>query len=579
VESINYGRAMDLPVIVAVDNDPAVLGRTDLQLNQRYGASYRIECVGDAGAASRLLERLAEEDAEVAVVVSGRIAMAGDGAGGVLDLARRLHPVARRVLMVAPNAWVDADRADAIRAAMAVGRVDHFIFEPGPAPDEVFHESLSSFLLEWARERLLVPHTVHIVGDEWSGRSRELRDVLEQCAVPHRFVLAESERGRELLGGDGRDVQLPAMVLPDGSVLSDPSNAEIAIAAGAPPSVELRTVDLLVVGAGPAGLSAAVYAASDGLEVLVVDIGGIGGQIRSSSQIRNYLGFARGVSGSRLAEQAYEQASVFGARFVFLHRVTGFAANGDCFTVALEDGRHLGGRSVLIATGASYRRLGIEAIEQLSGAGVFYGGSMAEAPSFAGEHVYVVGGGNSAGQAALHLARYADRVTMIVRAGSLDAGMSQYLISAIESAPGISVRTRTEIVDGGGDGRLEWLMLRDSAGGEQRVGADGLFILIGAHPMTEWLPDEFERDDHGFLMTGEDVGDGWPLPERRPLSHETSVPGVFAAGDVRHGSVKRVAAAVGDGATAVQLVHRALDERMFRGGEASARARPAGLGL
>ena len=353
------------------------------------------------------------------------------------------------------------------------------------------------------------------------------------------------------------------MVLPDGSALSDPSNAQIAAAAGAPQGVGERTYDLLVVGAGPAGLSAAVYGASEGLDVLVVDAGGIGGQARSSSLIRNYLGFAKGVSGGRLAEQAYEQASVFGASFVFMHRALELGSSGDEFTLTLEDGRTVGARVVILATGASYRRLGVPELEELIGAGVFYGGPVSEAPTFAGKDVFVVGGGNSAGQAALHLARYARQVTMLVRADSLEATMSHYLVRGVEAAPNVEVRTGTVVVGGGGEGRLEHLELRDVASGEQSAApADGLFALIGASPLTEWLPAELARDAHGFLLTGDDLGDAWPL-ERQPLALETSVPGIFAAGDVRHGSVKRVATAVGEGAIAVQLVHGVLDQRVY----------------
>src|SRR5262249_25180878 len=265
------------------------------------------------------------------------------------------------------------------------------------SPDEVFHEAVSDFLLEWARERLLVPQTVHIVGESWAGRAYELRDVFARCAVPHGFCLADSDEGREFVAKAGPEAKLPLMVLPDGRVLSDPSDAEIAEAAGAPPGLEGGTFDLVIVGAGPAGLSAAVYGASEGLRVLGVDAGGIGGQARSSSLIRNYLGFGRGVSGSRLAEEAFQQASSFGASFLFMHRVTGLSRSGNSFDVTLSDGRCVGAGAVILATGASYRRLGIQSLEELNGAGVFYGGPTSEAPGLTGKDVYVVGGGNSAG--------------------------------------------------------------------------------------------------------------------------------------------------------------------------------------
>ena len=547
---------MDVPVIIAVNENEDMLEAVATELAERYSRRYRIETAGDAVRATGLLEQLAAGGADVALVLVGQSEIDTTD-GWLFDQARRLHPQAKRALLVSPNVWVDQQRADDIRAAMGLGRIDHFVLEPGPPPDEVFHEAISSFLLEWAREQRLVPHTVRIVGEDWTGRASELREVFESCAMPHKFMLADSEEGQELLANAGPDAKLPLMVLPDGTALSDPSNAEIALAAGAPPRVEERMFDLLVVGAGPAGLSAAVYAASEGLAVVVVDSGGIGGQARSSSLIRNYLGFAKGVSGSRLAEQAYDQAAMFGANFVFLHHAKSLTRSGNTFTLSLDDGRSVSARSVILATGASYRRLGIPELEQLTGAGVFYGGPVSEAPSLSGKEVYVVGGGNSAGQAALHLARYARRVTLVVRADSLDEGMSHYLVQTVEAAPKVEVRAATTVTGGGGEGRLQRLVLRDSAGERETVSADALFVLIGARPLTEWLPPEIETDRHGFLLTGDDLGDAWPL-RRRPLSQETSIPGVFAAGDARHGSVKRVAAAVGEGASAVQLVHRVL---------------------
>jgi thioredoxin reductase (NADPH) len=403
---------------------------------------------------------------------------------------------------------------------------------------------------------------VHIVGETWAGRAQQLRDVFAGCAVPHEFCLADSDKGREFVDKAGPTAKLPLMVLPDGRVLSDPSDAQIAEAAGAPMGLEQRAFDVIVVGAGPAGLSAAVYAASEGLQVLVVDAAGIGGQARSSSLIRNYLGFGKGISGARLAEEAYEQAAAFGATFLFMHKVTAIERAEEGFNVALADGRSVTARAVILATGASYRRLGIESLEELSGAGVFYGGPVSEAPALTGKDVYVLGGGNSGGQAALHLARYARHVSVVVRGRSLSAGMSHYLIQTIEAAPNVEVLTRTSVVGGGGEGRLEHLVLREIASGEERtVAADALFVLIGARPQTDGLPSELARDDLGFLLAGDDLDHDWPL-ERRPLSLETSIPGILAAGDVRHGSVKRVASAVGEGSIAAQLVHRLLDEEL-----------------
>jgi thioredoxin reductase (NADPH) len=404
-----------------------------------------------------------------------------------------------------------------------------------------------------------LPYTVHIVGESWSGRAYELRNVLGRCAVPHSFCLADSDQGRTLLAEAGERKPLPIVILPDGRVLTNPSDAELAEAAGSTVNPEQTDFDLVIVGAGPAGLSAAVYGASEGFSTLVVDEGGIGGQATSSSLIRNYLGFPRGVSGRRLAQRAYEQAWVFGANFAFMHRATDLRREDGSLLVTLSNGDRVRARAVLLAMGAAYRRLDVAALEALNGAGVFYGGPTSEAPAMAGRDVYVLGGANSAGQAALYLARYAKRVTLVVRARSLDVGMSHYLVHEVEATPGLEVRLGTEIVGGGGDGWLEHLVLRDRAdGNEETVNADGLFLMIGANPHTEWLPPQIDRDEQGFLLVGEDVGDRtWPLA-RRPFLLETSMPGVLAAGDVRHGSVKRVASAVGEGSVAIQLLHELL---------------------
>jgi thioredoxin reductase (NADPH) len=550
---------MDLPVLAAVEEDPSGLGEVERQLAQRYGRDYRIVASHESDDALATLTRLADEGAEVALVLVGTTIAANDGAH-LLDHVRRLHPTAKRALLVPAGAWTEPATAATIQSLMALGRVDHYVLTPAGSPDETFHEAVSSFLLEWARDRLSVPQTVHIVGAEWSGRAYELRQVFEQCAVPHAFWLADSVEGRELIAKAGDDAPLPLMALPGGRVLCDPSDAEIAEAAGAPAELAGDTFDVVIVGSGPAGLSAAVYCASEGLRTLVIDAGGIGGQARSSSLIRNYLGFAKGVSGSRLAEQAYDQALGFGASFLLMHRAASLARIDDRLEVKLVDDRAVAARTVILATGAVYRRLDVPSLEALTGAGVFYGGPVSEAAGLQGKDVYVAGAGNSAGQAVLHLARYARQATLLVRAQSLDAGMSHYLVQAVEAAPNIVVRLGVTVVGGDGDGRLEWLVLRETdSGRETVVPADALFVLIGARPHTGWLPADLVRDERGFVLTGDDLpdGDAWPLA-RRPLSLETSMPGVLAAGDVRHESVKRVASAVGEGSIAAQLVHALL---------------------
>ena len=545
---------MRLPVLLVVDEDRVALDEVETQLVQRYAHDYRIESLGDPDDALRTLQTLADAGEDVALVLAASSLLSTSGSH-LLEHVRQLHPHAGRALLVSGNVWwTDQPTADAIRDSMALGRIDYYLPRPAGSFDEVFHEAVSSFLLESARARRVVPQTVHIVGETWSGRAYELREVLEQCVAPHAFCLAASEQGRELLVRTDPDAKLPLMVFPDGEFLSDPSNAEIAAVVGGPAAME-RDFDVVIVGSGPAGLSAAVSCASEGFRILVVDGGGIGGQARSSSLIRNYLGFAMGVSGSRLAEQAYEQAVAFGASFLFMHRATALARSEDRLSVSIEDGRRVSARAVILATGATYRRLDVPSLEILRGAGVFYGGPVSEAPALKGKDAYIAGGGNSAGQAALHLARYARRVTLVVRGSSLGAGMSHYLVQAVEATPNVQVRAGTTVVGGGGDGRLQQLVLRNSSGEEDTVAADALFVLIGARPHSDWLPPEIARDAHGFLLTGADMDDrDWPL-ERKPLSLETSMPGVLAAGDVRHASVKRVASAVGAGAIAVQLVH------------------------
>jgi thioredoxin reductase (NADPH) len=550
---------MSGPVLVAVDEDPDSLRDVERQLLDRYARSYRVVCAASPRDALATLERLAAAGDEVALVLAGQ-RLTGMAASELLGKVRRLHAHAQRGLMIEWGSLGDGATGQLIFDAMAHGQIDYYVVRPSRSPDELFHQAISTFLLEWAHARRVSPHTVHVVGASWSGRAYELREVLGRCAIPHAFSLADSAEGRKLVSDAGPGAPLPLVVFPNGTVLADPSNVDLAAAAGASVDPQRRDFDLVIVGAGPAGLSAAVYGASEGLRTLVVDEGGIGGQATSSSLIRNYLGFPRGVSGRLLAERAYEQAWVFGTEFAFMQTATGVRREGDRLLVSLSDSGEVSARAVVLATGATYRRLGVAGLEAVNGAGVFYGGPASEAPAMAGQDVYVLGGANSAGQAALHLAEYARRVTLVVRGPSLGTGMSHYLARQVHATPNVEVRLGTEVVGGGGDGSLEHLVLRPRAGGaSESVRADGLFVMIGARPHTDWLPPDLNRDDGGFVRTGADLRHdaGWPL-QRSPLALETSVPGVFAAGDVRHGSVNRVASAVGEGSNAVQLVQRLL---------------------
>jgi thioredoxin reductase (NADPH) len=545
------------PTIVAVDEDPAALADVERELRDRYARHYRVLSMRSSDEALARLEELATAGDEVALVLAGQW-LTGITGSELLDEVRHLHPHARRGLLIAWGSWGDRATGEAIFDSIARGCIDHYVIRPSASPDELFHQAISSLLLEWAEARRRSPHTVQVVGESWSGRAYELREVLGRCAMPHSFCLADSGDGRALVAGAGAEAKLPLVVFPDGTVLADPSNPELATAAGSAVNPERMEFDLVIVGAGPAGLSAAVYGASEGFSTLVVDEGGIGGQATYSSHIRNYLGFPRGLTGRRLAQQAYEQAWVFGASFAFMQRATGVARDHDGLFVELADSGRIRTRAVVLATGASYRRLDVPALEALNGAGVFYGGPISEAHAMADLNVYVVGGANAAGQAAVHLARFARRVTLVVRADSLEAGMSHYLVSQLEAAPKVQVRLQAEIADGGGDGWLEHLVLRDrKRGTEEKVPADGLFLMIGSRPHTGWLPPEVDKDERGFVLTGADLAEdhAWPL-ERRPFLLETGMPGVLAAGDARHGSVKRVASAAGEGSVAIQILHR-----------------------
>jgi thioredoxin reductase (NADPH) len=404
-------------------------------------------------------------------------------------------------------------------------------------------------------------HLVYrIVGEQWAPRSHRLRDELTRNGVPFAFHPVDSPAGRQLVRDFAVDVtRLPAVISHDGTVLHEPRTAELGAQHGIDTKAPLEVQDLVILGAGPAGIAAAVYGASEGLRTLLVESVAIGGQAGTSSMIRNYLGFPRGIGGAELAHRAWEQAVLLGAQFVFTQPVVGLRADGEHRVLELADGDVVTARTVIIAAGVAYRRLEIPALERLIGVGVFYGAAGVEAPAMAGEEVYVVGGANSAGQAALHLAEHAAHVTLLVRGSSLAAGMSDYLVRQIEATDNISVRLRSRVVDARGTDRLEALTLEDlGTGTRDEVAAAAVFVLIGAEPRTDWLRDVIRLDDRGFILAGRDVPpDAWPL-SRPPLPFETSLPGVFAAGDVRYGSVKRVAGAVGEGSVAVGSVHQYL---------------------
>jgi thioredoxin reductase (NADPH) len=548
------------PILFLVDDRPRVLEALAGDLEPRFGADHQILTEQRPKAALETLEELAGRGEEVALIVAGQHMDELPGVA-VLLRAHELHPSAKRVLLVGRRAWTPTNPA--VRA-MTLGQIDTYLFEPWLPVARFLDLPISQVLADWVPSRGPSFEGIRIVGPRWGTRSHELRDMLTRMGIPHGWYQADTPEGRRLLEEAGQDgSRLPVVLFHSGQVFVDPSNAELAEALGFGTRPASESYDLVIVGAGPAGLAAAVYAASEGLDTLVVEPQVVGGQAGTSAMIRNYLGFPRGIGGGDLANRALEQAWLFGANLILSQKATGLRTDGDRRLVQLADGSEVAAGAVVVASGVAWRRLGVPELEALVGAGVFYGAAGAEARAMEGQDVFVVGAGNSAGQAALHLAKHAASVTLLVRGPDLAQSMSDYLIQEIEQAPNVSVRLRTQVVGGLGGHRLEGLVLRrrDTETIEE-VPAAALFVMIGGEPRTEWLAG-VERDDRGYVVTGHDLlepggtVDSWPL-RRPPLLLETSIPGVFAAGDVRHRSVKRVASAVGEGAVAVQLVHQYL---------------------
>ena len=536
-------------------------GRVEAELRKRYGADYRVVVTASAQEALEVLGQLRVGRSQVSLVLADQWLPDAIGTE-LLARVRQLHPAARRALL---TTWEDQPGMETVVRASVLGDLDACVVKPGAPPDERFHRVISEQLGEWGRSNLSGSEVVRVIGEGWAARSHELRELLGRNGVPFGFYPADDPEGQRLLEEAGAaGTALPAVVMFDGRVLPDPTNTQVAEALGVPTGPGSGRYDVTVIGAGPAGLSAAVYAASEGLATVVLEPEAIGGQAGTSSLIRNYLGFPYGVSGGELAVRAYTQARSFGARYVYGSRACGLRREGPELVVSMADGSEVRSWALVVATGMAYRRLGIPEIDALTGAGVFYNLAASEATAMKDQAVFVVGGANSAGQAAAELSRYASRVTLLVRGPSLADTMSEYLIREIESAPNIAVRCRVAVTGGTGRGRLERLTLTDlDSGVAETVDAAALFVLIGAEPRTRWLRGAVQRDESGFVLTGTDVVQGgqaherWPLL-RQPMLLESSLPGVFAAGDVRHGSVKRVASAVGEGSIAIHLAHKYL---------------------
>jgi thioredoxin reductase (NADPH) len=545
------------PVIVTVDDDPSVSRAVARDLRRRYGEGHRIVRAESGADALDALRQMKLRGEQVAVLLAD-YRMPGMNGIEFLEQAMDVYPYAKRVLL---TAYADTNAAiDAIN----VVDLDYYLLKPWDPPEEKLYPPVDELLKAWRRVDRKPVRVAKVVGHRWSAPSSQLRDFLARNQVPYNWYSSEDEEGQRLLaaaGTDGRD--LPVFITTDGEALIAPSQGEVAAKAGLATTPERDFYDLVVIGGGPAGLGSAVYGASEGLRTLLVEKFATGGQAGQSSRIENYLGFPDGISGGQLTDRARRQAVKFGAELLTTCEVNGVEVNGSARTIRLSDGSAIDAKAVILATGVSYRQLGAPGCMEKTGAGVYYGAALSEADQCLDQDVYIVGGANSAGQAAVYLARFAKSVTMLVRARSLEQSMSYYLIQQIADIDKITVRVCTEVAEATGDGHLEKLTLRDLNNGDtETVDAQQLFVFIGAAPRTGWLDGVVARDERGFVLAGLDLSEDqlaeWPL-DRPPYHLETNVPGIFAVGDVRAESAKRVASAVGEGAMAVMFVHRYLE--------------------
>jgi thioredoxin reductase (NADPH) len=542
------------PVILAIDDDRGVLHAVQADLRRQYGKDYRVMAADSGRTALEALDKLKLRNTPVALLLSDQRMPDMTGVE-FLEQSIERYPDAKRALLTAY-----ADTEAAIRA-INQARVDHYLTKPWDPPEERLYPVLDDLLETWAPPPPVAD--LRVIGHRWSREAHAAKDFLARNLVPYQWLDVEKDdEARKLLELAGVDAsKLPVVLFGDGSALVRPSNADLAERVGLRTKAQLEFYDLLVVGGGPAGLAAAVYGASEGLRTLLVEQVAPGGQAGMSSRIENYLGFPKGLSGSDLAHRALIQATRFGAEILTPQEAVGLRVQDTYRLVTLADGSEVGCRALVIATGVSYRTLDIPGADQLLGMGVYYSAARPEALAHQGEDVFIIGGGNSAGQAAMFLSLFCRSVTILVRSESLAASMSQYLIDQIEGTPNITVRYNTEVSEVKGNERVETLTLTDTQSAQtETVSAGALFVFVGAVPRTDWVGDVVERDRYGYIISGWDHGErprGWSV-ERPPLALEASLPGVFVAGDVRFGSVKRVASAVGEGAMAVRFVHEHL---------------------
>jgi thioredoxin reductase (NADPH) len=551
--------------IITVDDDPGVSRAVARDLRRRYGEQHRIVRAESGESALDALRQMKLRGDMVAVILADYRMPQMNGIE-FLERAMDIYPAARRVLL---TAYADTDAA--INAINVVD-LDHYLLKPWDPPEEKLYPVVDELLRAWqTSDHRAVPET-KIVGHKWSARSSEVREFLARNQVPYRWYSSDEPEGERLLRAagietaDGDGLHLPLVITPDGEALVEPADAELASKVGLATTPAKDFYDLIVIGGGPAGLGAAVYGASEGLRTVLVERTATGGQAGQSSRIENYLGFPDGVSGAQLTERARRQAAKFGAEVLTTRDVVSLDINGSARSVRFADGTAIDAHTVILATGVSYRRLAAPGLDEMTGRGVYYGSALTEAAACSGQDVFIVGGANSAGQAAVYLSRGARSVTILVRGPSLERSMSYYLIQQIREIPNIKVRTCTEVIGAQGYEHLESLTLRDTATGTtETVDAQWMFLFIGAAPLTDWLKGVVECDERGFVVAGPDLSvegekpRGWTL-DRPPYHLETSVPGVFVAGDARSDSAKRVASAVGEGAMAVMLVHRYLEK-------------------